>query len=425
MLIAIITITIILLLVFLPYLSLESSFLRDIYVYLVSDKGTNKEYFEVVLSAITILTTFLMFYLQRNRERKIKIIEDKNREKEQKNLYFEQREKSYAEVRPLFIVQKRQGIGEIELFMRGKEPILNIKIYLKLINSVTDSLSPVIVDSATKGDKLLSFDLGDTEMIVISCKTFLEESIYFVYFIGDSTFHYRLIQTWGDFEYSRQNTGRHFLSDITKQEYDKDFEIYKSHVKYDYLYNLPQLKFSKMLHLDLFKDYLYSDTSQNYNLRLVMALEQDNVELIISESIRFVRELTIIDANLTSTFIGVLIEYLSSPWYITSENIGDDKYYFTSKVVFNDQLLQKQYEEIFRNTNVTADVMIEYMSELQNDIKKYGNVNEYFLRVLEVYFRNHTKISESMEGYTNEIEQVLTTIRNSLKQVLLQYSSKE
>ena len=30
-----------------------------------------------------------------------------------------------------------------------------------------------------------------------------------------------------------------------------------------------------------------------------------------------------------------------------------------------------------------------------------------------------------MEGYTNEIEQVLTTIRNSLKQVLLQYSSKE
>ena len=43
------------------------------------------------------------------------------------------------------------------------------------------------------------------------------------------------------------------------------------------------------------------------------------------------------------------------------------------------------------------------MSELQNDIKKYGNVNEYFLRVLEVYFRNHTKISESMEGYTNEI----------------------
>ena len=188
MLIAIITITIILLLVFLPYLSLESSFLRDIYVYLVSDKGTNKEYFEVVLSAITILITFLMFYLQRNRERKIKIIEDKNREKEQKNLYFEQREKSYAEVRPLFIVQKRQGIGEIELFMRGKEPILNIKIYLKLINSVTDSLSPVIVDSATKGDKLLSFDLGDTEMIVISCKTFLEESIYFVYFIGDSTF---------------------------------------------------------------------------------------------------------------------------------------------------------------------------------------------------------------------------------------------
>lgn len=88
-------------------------------------------------------------------------------------------------------------------------------------------------------------------------------------------------------------------------------------------------------------------------------------------------------------------------------------------------MLQKQYEEIFRNTNVTADVMIEYMSELQNDIKKYGNVNEYFLRVLEVYFRNHTKISESMEGYTNEIEQVLTTIRNSLKQVLLQYSSKE
>ena len=136
MLIAIITITIILLLVFLPYLSLESSFLRDIYVYLVSDKGTNKEYFEVVLSAIAILTTFLMFYLQRNRERKIKIIEDKNREKEQKNLYFEQREKSYAEVRPLFIVQKYQGIGEIELFMRGKEPILNIKIYLKNLKNV-------------------------------------------------------------------------------------------------------------------------------------------------------------------------------------------------------------------------------------------------------------------------------------------------
>lgn len=93
MLIAIITITIILLLVFLPYLSLESSFLRDIYVYLVSDKGTNKEYFEVVLSAITILTTFLMFYLQRNRERKIKIIEDKNR-KRSKKTFILNREKN-------------------------------------------------------------------------------------------------------------------------------------------------------------------------------------------------------------------------------------------------------------------------------------------------------------------------------------------
>lgn len=111
--------------------------------------------------------------------------------------------------------------------MRGKEPILNIKIYLKLINSVTDSLSPVIVDSATKGDKLLSFDLGDTEMIVISCKTFLEESIYFVYFIGDSTFHYRLIQTWGDFEYSRQNTGRHFYRTSQNKNMTKTLKYIK------------------------------------------------------------------------------------------------------------------------------------------------------------------------------------------------------
>ena len=124
-----------------PLLSSQSAFFNNIYQYLVSSTGNNKDYFQVVFSAMAILTTYLVFNLQRVRERRIqeeeKIKERESelvKENEKQEQFFAEREMELSQVRPLFMINKLENEYEIELFMKGKEPLTNIKIYSKQKN---------------------------------------------------------------------------------------------------------------------------------------------------------------------------------------------------------------------------------------------------------------------------------------------------
>ncbi|WP_409374161.1 hypothetical protein [Streptococcus suis] len=81
----------------------EFPFLGDIKLYFSSD--SNKSYFEVMLSVITVLTTFQVFYWQNQIEINNKNKEIKQEKEKQEQLYLEQREREHAVVRPLFLVE--------------------------------------------------------------------------------------------------------------------------------------------------------------------------------------------------------------------------------------------------------------------------------------------------------------------------------
>ena len=429
--IVLVIIGLIILLLNIPLLSSHSALFNNIYQYLVSSTGNNKDYFQVVFSAVAILTTYLVFNLQRVRERRIQeeeSIKDREnelvKENEKQEQFFAEREMELSQVRPLFMINKLENEYEIELFMKGKEPLTNIKIYSKLIEGDFDEIRPTLFGNATRGDILFKFDPLETEMFLVSCMTFLDERIYFVYYIGDSMLHFREVTLLGEFEYSKQNLNRTSLSEASGNELDKYIELYKSQVKYDYLKDLPQLMFSQMLHRGFFKDYLSINESPNYGLKLVLAMQQESIGQIFSESIRFVRDYTKMDIDALGQFIDVLIKYLSDSWYLTTNNIEEDKYYFSNKVTFNKQDLQEYYSNFFLQEEITKDAMIEYMKSLKKDIVEFQNVNEYFLRVLEVYFRDHVQLADGRKDSNIEKETVFSYIRQDLRRTLLNFTTK-
>lgn len=391
--IVLVIIGLIILLLNIPLLSSHSALFNNIYQYLVSSTGNNKDYFQVVFSAVAILTTYLVFNLQRVRERRIQeeeSIKDREnelvKENEKQEQFFAEREMELSQVRPLFMINKLENEYEIELFMKGKEPLTNIKIYSKLIEGDFDEIRPTLFGNATRGDILFKFDPLETEMVLVSCMT--------------------------------------SLSEASGNELDKYIELYKSQVKYDYLKDLPQLMFSQMLHRGFFKDYLSINESPNYGLKLVLAMQQESIGQIFSESIRFVRDYTKMDIDALGQFIDVLIKYLSDSWYLTTNNIEEDKYYFSNKVTFNKQDLQEYYSNFFLQEEITKDAMIEYMKSLKKDIVEFQNVNEYFLRVLEVYFRDHVQLADGRKDSNIEKETVFSYIRQDLRRTLLNFTTK-
>lgn len=182
--------------------------------------------------------------------------------------------------------------------------------------------------------------------------------------------------------------------------------------------------FSQMLHRGFFKDYLSINESPNYGLKLVLAMQQESIGQIFSESIRFVRDYTKMDIDALGQFIDVLIKYLSDSWYLTTNNIEEDKYYFSNKVTFNKQDLQEYYSNFFLQEEITKDAMIEYMKSLKKDIVEFQNVNEYFLRVLEVYFRDHVQPADGRKDSNIEKETVFSYIRQDLRRTLLNFTTK-
>lgn len=45
------------------------------------------------------------------------------------------------------------------------------------------------------GDKIYTFKEKSSEMVVVSCTTYYDEKIYFEYYLGEFSFHYRVVSS--------------------------------------------------------------------------------------------------------------------------------------------------------------------------------------------------------------------------------------
>ncbi|MCB4975772.1 hypothetical protein LGW04_07790, partial [Streptococcus mutans] len=65
----------------------------------------NKDYYGVVLSALAILVTFLIFNSQNEKEKKLRFEDEQRRNDREEKEYLENRERRFASARPYFIVE--------------------------------------------------------------------------------------------------------------------------------------------------------------------------------------------------------------------------------------------------------------------------------------------------------------------------------
>ena len=185
---------------------------------------TNKDYYGVVLSALAIFVTFFIFSSQNEKERNIRYEDEKKRNEREEKEYQENRENRFASARPYFIVEKNNANSKakINIFMENDVPLENILVCEKKLSDKEDEVNPQIIGTKNSGDTIYEFSLGEIEMIVVKCTTYFDEDIYFQYYTGDLTVHYRMIQNAEDFNYSK-SLKRTYLSDffIEQNVYDE------------------------------------------------------------------------------------------------------------------------------------------------------------------------------------------------------------
>ena len=183
---------------------------------------TNKDYYGVVLSALAIFVTFFIFSSQNEKERNIRYEDEKKRNEREEKEYQENRENRFASARPYFIVEKNNANSKakINIFMENDVPLENILVCEKKLSDKEDEVNPQIIGTKNSGDTIYEFSLGEIEMIVVKCTTYFDEDIYFQYYTGDLTVHYRMIQNAEDFNYSK-SLKRTYLSDFFIEQNEK------------------------------------------------------------------------------------------------------------------------------------------------------------------------------------------------------------
>lgn len=174
----------------------------------------NKDYYGVVLSALAILVTFLIFNSQNEKEKKLRFEDEQRRNDREEKEYLENRERRFASARPYFIVEKDNTAAKakIKIFMEDNVPLENILVCERKLSDKESEVKSQIIGTSNSGDYLYEFSLNELEMIVIKCTTYFDEEIYFQYYTGDITIHYRMVENDEDLNYSK-SLERLYLSD--------------------------------------------------------------------------------------------------------------------------------------------------------------------------------------------------------------------
>lgn len=384
---------------------------------------TNKDYYGVVLSALAIFVTFFIFSSQNEKERNIRYEDEKKRNEREEKEYQENRENRFASARPYFIVEKNNANSKakINIFMENDVPLENILVCEKKLSDKEDEVNPQIIGTKNSGDTIYEFSLGEIEMIVVKCTTYFDEDIYFQYYTGDLTVHYRMIQNAEDFNYSK-SLKRTYLSDFfieqneKNEEKNENTEIYKQNI-----YSLSWEKIAKKRFSRYRSQILKSIVenrifTENKNLKIIAVIEKDRIGEILSGSINYLRAYKKDFSNeLIIELLGVIKEFINNKWYTTSGTLsGAQKDYFIGNLT--DPIFRKKYSLIF-DKSVDAEIMMNYTEDLILFVKK-GGFNDFLFRNLEVYLDESVSMATGRIGYDTEINLVYNDIRSKIKQIL-------
>ena len=384
---------------------------------------TNKDYYGVVLSALAIFVTFFIFSSQNEKERNIRYEDEKKRNEREEKEYQENRENRGASARPYFIVEKNNANSKakINIFMENDVPLENILVCEKKLSDKEDEVNPQIIGTKNSGDTIYEFSLGEIEMIVVKCTTYFDEDIYFQYYTGDLTVHYRMIQNAEDFNYSK-SLKRTYLSDFfieqneKNEEKNENTEIYKQNI-----YSLSWEKIAKKRFSRYRSQILKSIVenrifTENKNLKIIAVIEKDRIGEILSGSINYLRAYKKDFSNeLIIELLGVIKEFINNKWYTTSGTLsGAQKDYFIGNLT--DPIFRKKYSLIF-DKSVDAEIMMNYTEDLILFVKK-GGFNDFLFRNLEVYLDESVSMATGRIGYDTEINLVYNDIRSKIKQIL-------
>lgn len=107
--------------ILLPLFRNQHPIIIDIYEFI---SIANKDYYGVVLSALAIFVTFLIFNSQNVKEKKRRSEDEQIRNRREENEYQEKREKRFSSARPYFVIEKNTTTTQanIKIFMEDDVP---------------------------------------------------------------------------------------------------------------------------------------------------------------------------------------------------------------------------------------------------------------------------------------------------------------
>ena len=406
--------------ILLPLFRNQHPIITDIYKFI---SIANKDYYGVVLSALTIFVTFLIFNSQNVEEKKRRFEDEQTRTKREENEYQEKREKRFSSARPYFVIEKNTTTmqANIKIFMEDDVPLENILVCERKLSDKEDEVKSKIIGTKNSGDYIYQFFLDEIEMIVVKCKTYFDEEVYFQYYTGDIAIHYRMIENSEDISYSK-SLGRSYLSDCLieqKEKYDpKDArtEIYKQNI-YSFAWErVAKKRFSQYRNQILESIVGDSIFTGNKNLEIIGVIEKDNIGEILGGSINYLREHKgDFSTEIVIELLEVIKKYINDTWYTSCSTFNKERiYYFKGNLT--DSAFSNKYSVIF-DKSVDIDVMNDYVDDLILYVEK-GLFNDYLFRNLEVYLNENITMATGRYGYDNEVNLVNNKIRSRIKQIL-------
>lgn len=384
----------------------------------------NKDYYGVVLSALAILITFLIFNSQNEKEKRLRFEDEQRRNDREEKEYLENREKRFASARPYFIVEKDNAAAKakIKIFMKENVPLENILVCERKLSDGEAEVRTQIIGTRNTDDYIYEFSLKDLEMIIVKYTTYFDEEIYFQYYTGDITIHYRMVENNEDLNYSK-NLGRKFLSDYLiekKEEYkpkDENTEIYKQNI-YSVAWERVAKKRFSQYRLQILESIVADKIfTGNKNLEILGVIEKDSIGEILGSSIKYLREHHKDFSNeIIIELLEVIKKYLNDYWYTTSTDITEigQKQYFKGNLRDNESF--KKYNTIF-NQHIDQEVMSNYIDDLILFCQiQTNNFDDWLFRNLELYLNEHIEIAGGKIDI--EIVTIFDNIRTDIKQIL-------
>lgn len=385
----------------------------------------NKDYYGVVLSALAILITFLIFNSQNEKEKNLRFEDEQRRNNREEKEYLENREKRFASVRPYFIIEKdnvaAKAKAKIKIFMENDVPLENILVCERKLSDKEDKVKSQIIGTKNSGDYIYEFSLDEIEMIVAKCTTYFDEEIYFQYYTGDITIHYRMIENSEDLNYS-ESLGRSYLSDCLIEQNEKyepndiNTEIYKQNI-YSFAWErVAKKRFSQYRYQIL--ESIVGDRifTGNKNLEILGVIEKDNIGEILGSSITYLREHKgDFSTEIIIELLVVIKIYITDTWYTSCSTVNKERIDYL-KGNLTDPIFRKKYGTLF-DKSVDVDIMNDYVDDLILFVKK-GLFSDYLFRNLEVYLNENVTMATGRYGYDNEVNIVYNEIRSKIKKIL-------